>query len=363
MAAQGQLKCLIVDDSAVYRKIVRNVVQSIPNAEVVGMARDGKVALDMIASHKPDVVTLDLEMPELDGIGVLRELQARGDKTAAIMVSAFTARGAKATATALRLGAFDFILKPTTKSAEMSIQQLSKDLSPKLLAIHGNLQKSQPGKRVATPSVRKQVSRPAPKRAGVWLRPEIVAIGVSTGGPQALSRLMPKIPANFSAPIVIVQHMPPMFTKSLAEELDKHCPLKVMEASNGQVIRRGEVLLAPGGKQMRIAKGASGNIVQLTDDAPEKNCKPSVDYLFRSVAQVYRNKSVGVVLTGMGDDGTLGAQQMRQAGAGIIAQDEASCTVYGMPKSVVENGLADVVAPLDKIHEHIVKSLQQRLAV
>lgn len=361
MRTDAKLKCLIVDDSAIFRKVVRKVVESIPGVEVVGMASNGRIALEMISSHKPDVVTLDLEMPEIDGLDVLKELKTRGDKTAAIMVSAFTTRGAKATAAALRLGAFDFILKPNTQSVETSVDQLRRDLTPKIEAIRARTDKPQRG---PAPTANRPAPRKAPiARRRVWQRPNVVAIGVSTGGPQALSRLLPRIPADFPAPIVVVQHMPPMFTKSLAEELDRHCPLHVIEASNGQVLKRGEILIAPGGKQMRVANGADGVFVQITNDPPERNCRPSVDYLFRSVAQVYRDKSMGVVLTGMGDDGTVGARALKQAGAKVVAQDEASCVVYGMPKSVVDNDLADVVVPLDQVHDQIVATALGRVAI
>ena len=363
--SSSPLKCLVVDDSSLYRKIVRDVLKSIPGVEVVGIASDGKLALDQIETLQPDLVTLDLEMPRLDGIGVLREMSARCLSPATIMVSAFTARGAKATTTALQLGAFDFILKPTTNSMEESIQQLRRDLTPKVNACRARM--AAPTKRPVRPAgVRtRQPVQPAapPVRRGIPQQPEIVAIGVSTGGPKSLTQLLPKLPATFPVPIVLVQHMPPMFTKSLAEDLDRRCALHVMEATNGQAVRKGEVLIAPGGKHMKVIKLASGPVVQITDEAPIRNCKPSVDCLFQSVAEEYGAKSLGVVLTGMGDDGTQGARALKQAGASIIAQDEASCVVYGMPKSIVDNGLADTVAPLNQIDQHIQSVFQRRAAV
>ena len=359
------LKCLVVDDSTLYRKIVRDILNSFPDVEVVGISSDGDLALDKIETLKPDLVTLDLEMPRLDGIGVLREMSARGLSPATIMVSAFTARGAKTTTTALQLGAFDFILKPTTNSMEESIQHLRRDLLPKVNACRARMT-SQTGRttRPASVRTRQPPARPTPRvRRGIPLRPDIVAIGVSTGGPKSLTEVLPKLPANFPVPIVLVQHMPPMFTKSLAEDLDTRCALHVMEATNGQPLRKGEILIAPGGKHMKVVKLPTGPVVQITDEAPVRNCKPSVDYLFNSVAKVYGARSLGVVLTGMGDDGTEGARALKQVGASIIAQDEASCVVYGMPKSIVTNGLADTITPLNKIDKSIMTAFQQRAAI
>lgn len=359
------LKCLVVDDSALYRKVVRDVLAAIPDVEVVGIAVDGEQALQKIEELRPDLVTLDLEMPRIDGIGVLRELSARGIDVPAIMVSAFTARGAKSTTTALGLGAFDFILKPTTSSLDESILQLRRDLVPKVRACRMRLasRRQAPTRPAPTPRKMPPACKPGVPLKGCRLKPEIIAIGVSTGGPQALTRLLPKLPANFPAPIVLVQHMPPMFTKSLADDLDRHCALKVSEAVHGQPIRRGEILIAPGGKHMRVTKLASGPVVQITDDPPERNCKPAVDYLFRSVAEHYGAKSLGVILTGMGDDGTLGAKELKKAGATIITQGEASCVVYGMPKSIVDNHLADVVSPLSLIHEQLMTSVHRKAAI
>ncbi|MEO1496848.1 MAG: chemotaxis response regulator protein-glutamate methylesterase [Planctomycetota bacterium] len=362
----NQLRCLVVDDSALYRKVVRDVLAGLPGVEVVGVAHDGKQALEQIDALTPDVVTLDLEMPLLDGIGVLKELQARGATTSAIMVSAFTARGAKATTQALQLGAFDFILKPATNSLDESIQQLRRDLGPKLRACQlRRMATARPAARSVAPQrkITPRAARPAAASPFLGRKPEVLAIGISTGGPQALTQLLPKLPANLSVPVLLVQHMPPMFTKSLAEDLDRRCPLKVVEASQGQPVEKGKILIAPGGKHMRVADLATGKVIQLTDDPPERNCRPAVDYLFRSVAKCYGEATLAAVLTGMGDDGTVGAKAIKQAGGRVIAQDEASCIVYGMPKSIVDNGLADEVAPLTRIHDLLLKPFNGRLAV
>lgn len=366
MAPGSTLRCLVVDDSAIYRKVVREVIGGLPGIEVVGTAGDGKCALEQIEALKPDVVTLDVEMPVLDGIGVLKEIAARGLSPMAIMVSALTARGAKSTTTALQLGAFDFILKPATNSFEESIMQLRRDLGPKLQACKtrraGARLGAAPRAATATPSSPLRSTR-QPRSRFLTKRPQVLAIGVSTGGPQALTQLLPKLPATLPVPVLLVQHMPPMFTKSLAEDLDRRCPLKVSEATNGQAVRKGEILIAPGGKQMRVAQLATGPVIQLTDDPPERNCKPAVDYLFRSVARCYGDATLAAVLTGMGDDGTDGARAIKRAGGHVVAQDEASCIVYGMPKSIIDNNLADDIAPLSQIHDLLLRPFEGRVAI
>ncbi|MEM6654836.1 MAG: chemotaxis response regulator protein-glutamate methylesterase [Planctomycetota bacterium] len=364
--AQRPLRVLVVDDSALYRKVVRDVLSSAADVEVVGAANNGRIALDQIATLRPDVVTLDLEMPELDGIGVLRELAKRPNRPAAIMVSAFTARGAEATTTALQEGAFDFILKPTTKSLSQSVEQLRRDLLPKLRACSVQ----QAGRRAATATpVASRAVKPPPQQAArpagpvgpaAIKRPDVIGIAVSTGGPQALTQLLPALPADFACPIVMVQHMPPMFTGSLARDLDRRCRVSVAEAEEGRRLEKGLVLIAPGGKQMKVARDADGHaVVRITDDPPERNCKPAADYLFRSLAQEFRAKTLGVVLTGMGDDGSGGAADIKRVGGSIISQDEASCVVYGMPRAVADGGITDLVLPLRSIADRLTRVTTQ----
>ena len=186
-------------------------------------------------------------------------------------------------------------------------------------------------------------------------KPEVVALGISTGGPASLTRMLPQLPAKLGVPILIVQHMPPMFTKSLAEDLNRRCALRVCEACDGQPVIPGNVLIAPGGKQMKVERVDGRIAVRITDDPPVNSCKPSVDYLFRSVSEIYGKKSVGVIMTGMGNDGARGCQEMKRQGAAIIAQDEATCVIFGMPKGPIEEGIADVVAPLDDIALEIIR--------
>ncbi len=347
------LRILIVDDSALYRKIVRDVLKSLPDIEVVGTANNGRIALDKIELLKPDLLTLDLEMPELDGIGLLRELSTRGSKLPAIMISAFTTEGAVATTTALRLGAFDFVLKPQTTSMEESRRLLREDLSAKLKACQTRvtLRRVAAGsKALAAPAP----ASPAPTQTAAAPRvqrghPEIIGIGVSTGGPQALTELLPQLPADLPCPVLIVQHMPALFTKSLADDLNKRCRLEVREAVHGEPVLSGSILIAPGGKQMKVVRAMGSSKIVITDDPPVKHCKPSVDYLFRSLADGYGPNSMGIILTGMGEDGAEGSRQMHDRGAMIVAQDEASCVVYGMPRKVIEEGTADSIIPLSRI--------------
>lgn len=346
------LRVLIVDDSAVYRRIVGDLLAEDPQIQVVGSAPNGRIALQMIARLSPDVLTLDVEMPELDGLGVLRELRSQNLATGAVMLSAFTASGARQTTAALALGGFDFVLKPTHESREANVEELRQNLIPKLKSFALT---RRPRKVQANPvAASKSAVR---RRAGV--RPEIVVIGISTGGPSALARIVPTLPCDLPVPIVLVQHMPPLFTKSLAEDLNKICPLAVCEAESGQRLEAGRIYIAPGGKQTKLVGSSIGTFLRVTDDPPEKNCRPSVDYLFRSVAEIFGARTLAIIMTGMGDDGCAGCRVLKSLGAIILAQNEATCVVYGMPKQVVQEGLADDVCSLTEIPDRIVQLVRQ----
>lgn len=360
--ADTTIRALVIDDSALYRKFVRSVLEEIPHVEVIGTAPNGRIGLEKIQSLKPDLITLDQEMPELDGLGLLRELATHNLSVATIMISSATEAGAKTTNTALQLGAFDFVLKPIGKGPEDSRVQLNSDLTPKIeafLATREYKSKSLERANATTsePPGESAIERMVKSVGAIRQTPKIVGIGVSTGGPAALVRLLPKLPADFPCPIVLVQHMPPKFTKSLADDLNRQCSLEVKEASDGMVATAGEILIAPGGSQMKLTKLGSKAIVKITDDPPERNCKPAVDYLFRSIADCYGEQSMGVILTGMGDDGTIGCRLLKDVGASILTQDEASCVVYGMPRSVVEQGLSDRVAPLDALADCLMEAV------
>ncbi len=366
------LKVMVVDDTIVYRKIVSDVLSSMPNVEVVGTASNGKIALTKISTLKPDLITLDIEMPTMNGLEVLAHMQNQAPDVGAIMLSTMTHEGGEMTIKALELGAFDFLPKPQFGSMAENIVELKRLLAPMLKAFDrrqeiknilrgkpsekGNLHAAKPAKKpVAKPpdiSYRMKKISVRSRRT----RSEIVAIGISTGGPNALATMIPEIPKDIGVPILIVQHMPPIFTQSLAKSLSTKSDLSIREAMDGEVLTPNTVYIAPGGKQMKVVASADGRnrILRITDDPPENSCRPSADYLFRSVAEHYVGRATGVIMTGMGSDGTKGIQLMKNNGSFIIAQDEASCTVFGMPKETVEAGLADIIAPLESIAREII---------
>ncbi|MCH8840519.1 MAG: chemotaxis response regulator protein-glutamate methylesterase [Planctomycetes bacterium] len=369
---ESAIRVLVVDDSALYRKFVSSVLNEIADIEVVGTARNGRIGLEKIESLKPDLVTLDLEMPEMDGLTMLRELSDRDHQVPTIVISSLTAEGAKSTNTALQLGAFDFVLKPVGKGPNESRQLLRESMAPKIEAslslIRRNASKTRPSSKTRPAPVAKRAAVRGARSAdavaqmvrtvrSIRRQPKIVCIGVSTGGPVALNLLIPKLPQDFPCPILLVQHMPPMFTKSLADDLNRISALEVKEAEQDMIAQKGQVLIAPGGAQMRIVRQDGNPVVQITNDPPERNCKPSADYLFRSVAEHYGDRVLAAILTGMGDDGTIGCQLLKKAGARIIAQDEASCVVYGMSRSVIEAGIVDEEAPLQNIADCLMQSV------
>ena len=361
------IKALVVDDTIVYRKIVGDVLREMPGVEVIGTANNGKIALSKIRSLKPDLITLDIEMPEVNGIEVLQELRDMEKPPLVIMLSTLTQKGSEMTIKALELGAFDFLPKPEDGKMADNMLKVKQAMEPviRLIKRRGALREERRTPHTPAPKTRPATPGSAPARvytpqpAGSRSKSEIVGIGISTGGPNALTRMIPMLPANFKAPILIVQHMPPMFTASLANSLNNKSKLEVKEAKDGDVVAPGVVLIAPGGKQMKIVAGADGltRKIKITDDPPENSCKPSVDYLFRSIAHHYVGRATGVIMTGMGSDGSKGLAEMKKNGSFVIAQDEASCTVFGMPKEPIETGLANIIAPLDKIAEEIVKSV------
>lgn len=362
------IKVLVVDDTIFYRKVLQDLLSSLPDVEVVGTANNGKVALSRLKALKPDLLTLDVEMPEMNGLEVLQEIQRHGYDVECLMVSSLTQKGGEITVQALSLGALDFIAKPDAESADENVALLKKAIEPKLRAFHRrrelkNLVKGRPGPAKPTVSEKdvKDFDTVISKTKSAESRTEksrAIALGVSTGGPNALNKVIPKLSAGLQVPVFVVQHMPKTFTASLAQVLNKQSALEVKEAQNGEVVRPNVVYIAPGGMQMKVASGASGQrIIRVNDDPPENNCKPSVDYLFRSVAREYGSKATAVIMTGMGADGKLGVKVMKSAGAVSIAQNAATCVVYGMPKAVIDAGLADVVAPVESIAQEIQKTV------
>ena len=366
-STQKPLKVLIVDDTVIYRKIVSDVLSELPDVQVVGTAHNGKAALLKIKTLQPDLLTLDIEMPEMNGLQVLQQLHQEAPNVGAIMLSTLTHEGGLMTIRALELGAFDFIPKPSSGTLTENRIAVKNALEPILKAyarsieIKGMLGRSALSSRRSTkPTVsRLPVQRQVIPVSRSRQDASIIAIGISTGGPLALAKMLPQLPADIGVPIVIVQHMPPLFTQSLAKSLNNKCGLEVKEAEDGDSIQPNHVYIAPGGKQMKIAAGPDGKrrVIRITDDPPENNCKPSADYLFRSVADHFVGRATGVIMTGMGADGNKGLKQMKQNGAFIIAQDEASCVVFGMPREPIESGTADAVAPLDSMASQILKTV------
>jgi len=363
-----RIRVLVVDDSAVIRRLISQVLEEDPGIEVVGTAQNGAIALQRIQQSNPDVITLDVEMPEMDGIETLRRIRKSHPQIRVIMCSTLTERGATTTMEALSLGASDYIAKASNAgSLDKSLQALKADLIPKIKQFFP------PANVLSRPALLRKTPLKDPANATattattasttktVWAKnpfPEVLAIGVSTGGPTALSDIMPLIPANFPLPILIVQHMPPIFTKLLAERLSSRCKIRVEEARNGMPVEPGCALIAPGDFHMRVS-GQPGRVKIILDQAPQENsCRPAVDPLFRSVGEVWGPSSIGVVLTGMGQDGLLGAEALRAKGAFLIAQDEASSVVWGMPGFVVKAGLADKVLPLRMVIPEILERCQ-----
>ncbi|MBA4368303.1 MAG: chemotaxis response regulator protein-glutamate methylesterase [Desulfobacterium sp.] len=372
------LKVMVVDDTIVYRKIVTDILSELSDVEVVGTASNGKLALHKIPMLKPDLITLDIEMPEMNGLDFLTHVQEEWPEIGVVMLSTSTQEGGEMTIRALELGAFDFIPKPLSGTMADNKEEIKKILTPMLKAFkrRREIQNILSGKHA--PSVSKTKSTPPPQKKivsedtiaqrmkkvtrQISAKSEIVAIGISTGGPNALAKMMPMIPPDIGVPILIVQHMPPIFTESLAKSLDAKSALPVREARDGQILTKNTALIAPGGKHMKIVASADGmnRIIRITDDPPENSCRPSVDYLFRSIAEHYVGRATGVIMTGMGADGCKGAKLLKKNGAFIIAQDEDSCTVFGMPKEIIEADLADAVVSLDIMAQEIVNSVAKK---
>ena len=350
-----KIRVLVVDDSALVRRLVTTALREAPDLEVVGVAADGVEAVEQVDALEPDVVTLDIEMPRLDGLGALTEIRERHPRLPVIMFSTLTERGAAATLEALSRGASDYVTKPSnTGRIADGITAIRDQLVPRIRALVGM-------RKLAPAGVRTGVRRPPvtapPLRAAVG-RPEVLLVGCSTGGPDALARLLPKLPADLGVPVLVVQHMPPVFTTMLAERLDRSSALAVREAADGDPVRAGEVLIAPGDHHVRLCS-AAGSVRVALDQGPQENfCRPAVDVLFRSAAQVYGGRALATVLTGMGQDGLEGARLLADAGATIMAQDEETSVVWGMPGAVATAGLAHDVLPLDQLPARIVAALR-----
>jgi len=357
-----KLRVLIVDDSVVIRRLVGDIIAGDAELEVAGVAANGRIALDRIPQVNPDIITLDVEMPEMDGLQMLRELRKTHPRLPVIMFSTLTARGGVTTLEALSLGASDYVAKPANVGrVGEGMARVRDDLIPKIKALCGR-----PWKAVAKPAclAAGRPTMPAAVRPTFiqWprvqvpgARVEIVAIGTSTGGPNALADLLPGLPGDFPVPVVIVQHMPPIFTKLLADRLAVRIALEIAEGSAGDVLRPGKIWIAPGDYHMGLEKTAKGSRIRLNQEPPENSCRPAVDSLFRSVVEVYGAGTLGVILTGMGQDGFRGCEHIREAGGQVLVQDEGSSVVWGMPGFVARAGLADKELPLNQIAGEIVR--------
>lgn len=342
------IRVLIADDAVVVRRLLTTVIDEDPELEVVGIAANGAIAVTKVQQLKPDILTLDVEMPELDGLGALAEIRKTDRQLPIIMFSTLTERGASATLEALSLGASDYVTKPANVgSVAAAMESVRRELIPKIKSL---VRRGGPAAARATADP----TPPPPLRMPAVTAPptgrcDLVAIGSSTGGPIALATVLASLPGNLDVPVVVTQHMPPVFTRLLAQRLDASMPIRVREAEDGDVLTPGTVYIAPGDFHMTLRRGAAGAMVQLNQQAPVNYCRPAVDVMFNSVAEVYRGDVLAVMLTGMGHDGRDGTAKLKSLGAQVIAQDEATSVVWGMPGAVATAGLADSVLPIDQI--------------
>jgi two-component system chemotaxis response regulator CheB len=343
---------LVIDDSAFMRKVIRDILESAHDIKVAGAAKNGLEALDMAREINPDVITLDLNMPSMDGLTCLRELQ-KITEAPVIMLSSLTTEGGKATIEALESGAIDFITKPTN-IFDISGEQKKAEIIKKIRMAYGFSKKKQ-----AIPQKAFQVQTGPEQRQRSRELKALIAIGTSTGGPRALQEVIPYIPEDIPAAVLIVQHMPPGFTRSLAERLDSISGMTVKEGDDNEIISPGHVYLAPGDFHMEVVRDQNDSMrIRLTKDDPVRGHRPSVNVLMKSIAKSGFPNVIAVIMTGMGNDGKEGAISIKEQNKGvIICQDEMSCVVYGMPRAVVNTGLADAVVPLKEIAGMIVKYL------
>ena len=352
------LRLLVVDDSATIRGVLTKTLNAAPGIRVTATAANGEKALGILATEPIDLVLLDIEMPVMDGLETLRQLRQRHARLPVIMFSSLTERGAKATLEALINGANDYVAKPTGVAADAIAHRIESELIPKIRAI-----------RRPAPGLGRQPAEPVPAKsptapdrrepANRSRKTTAIVIAVSTGGPSALAEILPRFASGTCPPVLIVQHMPKAFTPHLAERLSKICGHSVVEATDDQLLTPGTVLLAPGGIHIEAVKGRDGTRVRFNHGPPENSCRPAADVLFRSAARAFGDETLAVVLTGMGSDGLAGCRAIAAAGGTVIAQDEPTSIVWGMPGQVVRAGLADTVLPLDRIGPDIAMRLRR----
>ncbi len=374
----SRINVLVVDDSAFMRKAITDILSSSPDIEVIGKAKNGREAFEKTMELKPDVITLDIEMPVLDGLQTLGYIMSECP-TPVIMLSGAESKHADVTMMAFQYGAVDFILKPSG-NISLDMDKIKDEMVKKVKAAakvethklgfiqeHGkkagiSMRDDFKGARIKPKNTIREETHNVditetigPDKKSKFKK--IVIIGTSTGGPRALQQVIPLLPSNLNAPVLVVQHMPAGFTKSLAERLDSLSMIKVREAQDGDIVKPGIVLIAPGDYHMTVRQeeinGKTKEVIALIKSEKVQGVRPSVDVLLNSVAQIYGESSIGVILTGMGSDGTDGIRRLKLAGGRVIAEDESTCVVYGMPRSIVEQHLADYVLPINKIAESI----------
>jgi len=347
------IKVLVVDDSAFMRKAISTMLNKDPSITVVGVARDGQQGLEMMRKLDPDVVTMDIEMPKMDGLTALRHIMMESPRPV-LMVSSLTTEGAQSTLKALELGAVDFIPKQLSK-VSLDIIKIEKDLIEKVKTVAARKLRHvamRPGARTVSAPVRARVKRPAgrPKR-------DVVVIGVSTGGPPVVQKILSSLPADFPAGIVIAQHMPAAFTGPFAARLDSVSQIKVKEVEPGDVLKPGHAFVAPGGRHVVLDQKISRIDLVVTEEPREALYKPSANVLISSAAEAVGRRGLGVILTGMGNDGCEGIRDLKAKGGRALAQSDSTCVVYGMPKAVVDENLADEIVDLDDLADSIISNL------
>jgi len=339
-------RVLVVDDSVVVRRVVTRALATEPGVEVVGAARDGRVAVAKVDSLRPDVVILDLEMPEMDGLQALAEIRRGHPELPVIVYSHLTTQAASATFDALALGASDFALKPSANGIGLAEESVRTALLPLIRGLAASSDHEPPAEPPRPPFT--------PKHAV-----SAVVIAVSTGGPDSLAAVIRGLPADLEVPVLVVQHMPPIFTHILAERLDRRSLLPVAEAAHGDEVVAGKIYIAAGGHHMALSRSGEAVVVDINDEPPENSCRPAADVLFRAAVDVYGAGVLAVVMTGMGHDGLSGARAVRNAGGTVIAQSKASSIIASMPGAVADAGLADAVVPLDDLANVLVRFVSE----
>jgi two-component system chemotaxis response regulator CheB len=350
----AKVRVLIVDDAVVIRKILADTLAEDPDIEVVGVAANGKIAVQKLTQLTPDIITLDVEMPEMNGIETVRAIRKTHPKLPIIMFSTLTERGAEITLEALSAGASDYVTKPANVGSVGEAKAMVKrEMLAKIRSLTSSVQMTS-----TKPSKLPKASESRLANSGAGAQPvRALCIGVSTGGPNALAALLPILPEDIPVPILIVQHMPPVFTKMLAQRLDSQCKVRVHEGEDGMKVLPGQVYLAPGNFHMEVENKLGELVLRVHQGPQENSCRPAVDPLFRSVVRVFGAGTLGVILTGMGQDGLVGCKWIREAGGQVVVQDESSSVVWGMPGYVATAGLADSILPLPQIGSDLMRRI------